>query len=506
MEQKKENKTKRAPVIVVMGHVDHGKSALLDYIRKTNVVGGEAGGITQHISAYEVEHKNKNGEVQKITFLDTPGHESFSKMRARGSKVADIAILVVSAEEGVKPQTLEAHKAIVDSGIPFIVAINKIDKPEANVERIKTNLLENEIYLEGMGGDIPWVPISAKTGEGVDDLLDMMLLVSDMAELTGDTLKTAEGIVIESHRDTQKGISTTLLIKDGCIKKGDFVRAGGSVSPVRIMEDFMGKSINEAQFSSPIHIIGFDTVPQAGETFEVFSSKKEAEQAALAYVSHQTESTPEQQTQDIPDSENEVISIPIALRADVMGSIEAIEHEIAKISHERIEIKIVQKNVGNVSEGDVKLALGSPGMLIIGFNVGVDNGAKDLAMRNNITIHLFDIIYKLAEWLEEEIKSKVPEIDVEESTGNATILKIFSKNKDKQVVGGKVNSGSIKIGNTVNIIRRDNHIGTGVITNLQQQKVSCKEVEEGNEFGAQIDSRTELANNDVIESFIIVKK
>ncbi|MFC1731320.1 translation initiation factor IF-2 [candidate division KSB1 bacterium] len=505
MEQKKENKTKRAPVIVVMGHVDHGKSALLDYIRKTNVVEGEAGGITQHISAYEVEHKDKNGEIQKITFLDTPGHESFSKMRARGSKVADIAILVVSAEEGVKPQTLEAYKAIKNSDIPFIVAINKIDKPEANVEKIKANLLENEIYLEGMGGEIPWVPISAKRGDGIDELLDMMLLVSDMAELTGDTNKTAEGIVIESHRDTQKGISATLLIKDGSIKKGDFVRAGESVSPVRIMEDFTGKNINNAQFSSPINIIGFNSVPRSGETFEVFSSKKDAEQAALEYKSN-TENEPEQTIETDMDTKHEMTSISIILRADVLGSIEAIEHEIGKISQERAQIKIVQKNVGNISEGDIKLALGRENTLVVGFNVKTDNAARDLATRNEVEIHSFDIIYKLAEWLEREVKSQTPEIDVEETTGSATLLKIFSKNKDKQVVGGRVDSGSIKVGSTVNISRRDNNIGTGVIINLQQHKADAKEIIEGNEFGTQIDSRIELAPKDVIESFIIVKK
>lgn len=503
MEQNTENKTKRPPVIVVMGHVDHGKSALLDYIRKTNVVEEEAGGITQHISAYEVEHKDKSGIVQKITFLDTPGHESFSKMRARGSKVADIAILVVSAEEGVKPQTLEAYKAIIDSNIPFIVAINKIDKPEANIEKTKANLLENEIYLEGMGGDIPWVPISAKRGDGIDELLDMMLLVSDMTELTGDLSKPAEGIVIESHRDTQRGISTTLLIKDGAIKKGDFVRAGESVSPVRIMEDFTGKSIDEAQFSSPIHIIGFNSVPQSGETFKVFSSKKDAEQAALAYTSQTSDVIKDEV---IVDTDQEITQIPIVLRADVSGSIEAIEHEIEKIPHERVEVKIIQKNVGNVSEGDIKLTLGRPRTLIIGFNVGCDTAARDLAIRNDITIHSFDIIYKLAEWLEEEIKNQTPEISVEEATGNATLLKIFSKNKDKQVVGGRVDSGSIKVGSVVNISRQGNNIGTGTITNLQQQKSDSKEVTEGNEFGAQIDSRIELAPRDMIESFIIVKK
>ena len=505
MEQKKENKTKRAPVIVVMGHVDHGKSALLDYIRKTNVVEGEAGGITQHISAYEVEHKDKEGDIRKITFLDTPGHGSFSKMRARGSKVADIAILVISAEEGVKPQTLEAYKAILDSDIPFIVAINKIDKPAANIERTKTNLLENEIYLEGLGGDIPWVPISAKSGEGMDDLLDMMLLVSDMTELSGDASQPARGIVIESHRDTQKGISATLLIKDGSIKKGDFVRAGESVSPVRIMEDFAGKNINEAKFSSPIHIIGFDSVPQVGESFEVYESKKSAEQDALEHKP-EIANVPESTEQDDVDTEKEVLTIPIILRADVLGSLEAVEQEINKVSHERVEIKVIQKNVGDVSERDIKLAQSCSNALIIAFNVGCDSGAKDLATRSDIEIHSFDIIYKLTEWLEEEVKNQAPEVDVEESTGSATILKIFSKNKDKQVVGGRVDSGSIKVGNIVNVTRRDNRIGTGVVVGLQQQKTGVKEVEEGNEFGAQIDSRVELAQKDTIDSFIIVKK
>jgi len=496
-----------------MGHVDHGKSALLDYIRKTNVVASEAGGITQHIRAYEVEHTSKEGLVQKITFLDTPGHESFSKMRARGSRVADIAVLVVSAEEGVKTQTLEAYNAIIKSEIPVIVAINKIDKPEANVDRTKTNLLEKEIYLEGVGGDIPWVAISAKTGEGIDDLLDMMFLVADLAELTGDTSKPAEGVVIESHLDTKKGISASLLIKDGSIKKGDFVQAGESVAPVRIMEDFRGEGINEAQFSSPIYIIGFNMVPQAGEPFKVHSSKKEAEAAAFAYKAQYKKDAEKKdgakttiEIKPIAEDEDTVKTVPLILRADVVGSLEAIEHEIDKIHHERVVIKIVQKNVGAVSEGDIKLAQSNAETLIIGFNVSVDSRAKDLATRSNIEVHSFDIIYKLAEWLEEEIKKRAPKIEVEEITGSATLLKIFSKHKDKQVVGGVVDSGSIKTGTTVNISRRGNQVGIGIITSLQQQKIASKEVEEGGQFGAQIDTRIELAPQDTIESFIIVKK
>ncbi len=496
-------KEKRAPVVVVMGHVDHGKSALLDYIRKTNVVEKEAGGITQHISAYEVEHQGKDG-VQRITFLDTPGHESFKAMRSRGSKVADIAILVVSAEEGVKTQTLEAFRAIQESGIPTVVAINKIDRPEANVERTKTNLLENEIYLEGMGGDIPFVPISAKTGEGVDDLLDMILLVADISELTGDTNEAAQGVVIEAHRDTKKGISATLLIKNGSLKKGMFVQAGGSVAPVRIMEDFTGKAINEATFSSPIRIVGFDSVPHAGDHFTVYSTKKEAEAEAAA---HQAPEVSTQAPHTVSEEEDaDTIQVPIILRADVLGSLEAIEHEIGKIHHDRVDIKIVQKNVGDISEGDIKTAQGSPHSLVIGFNVGIDSAARDLAQRNDIEPHIFDIIYKLTEWLEEKVQSEAPKVETEEVTGSATILKVFSKTKNKQVVGGRVDSGVLKVGTTVHISRRGNRIGTGTILTLQQQKAESKTVEEGNEFGTQIDSRIELAPKDIVESFILVKK
>ncbi|HJL55587.1 MAG TPA: GTP-binding protein, partial [Candidatus Paceibacterota bacterium] len=267
--EKTDKKIVRPPVIVVMGHIDHGKSALLDYIRKTNIVESEHGGITQHLSAYEVTHKER-----KITFLDTPGHEAFKKMRFRGAEVADIAVLVVSAEEGVKAQTLEALKSIRENKIPFIVAINKIDKPSADVEKTKQNILENEIYLEGLGGNVPFTPISAKTGEGIPELLDMMLLVADLEELSGNSEGQASGIVIESHLDQKKGISTTLIIKDGILKIGSFIVAGDALSPVRIMEDFHGEQIKEAVFSSPVKVVGFSKIPVVGSSFETFKSKK----------------------------------------------------------------------------------------------------------------------------------------------------------------------------------------------------------------------------------------
>ena len=490
--EKNEKRIQRPPVIVVMGHIDHGKSALLDYIRKTNVVEGEHGGITQHISAYELTHKDK-----KITFLDTPGHEAFKKMRSRGAEVADIAILVVSAEEGVKAQTLEALKCIRESNTPFIVAINKIDKPAANVEKIKNNLTENEIYLEGMGGDVPFVPVSAKTGEGIPELLDMMLLVADLEELTGETDKNAEGIVIESNLDQKKGISASLVIKNGTLKSGMFVVAGDSMSPVRIMEDFKGLPIKEASFSSPIKIVGFSKVPQVGAQFVSFDKKKDVEKS-INEIAKETKSI------DVQDS-SDLVEIPIILVADALGTLDAIEHELEKLKNDKTKIRIIKKGVGCVTEDDVKTANGKEGALIIGFNTKVDTQAQNLANRLDIEIRTFEIIYKINEWLEQIVTARTPKVEVEEKTGEAKILKIFSKTKDKQVLGGKVLDGEIALSGTVNILRRDEKIGKGIITNLQQNKANVKEVSEG-EFGAQIQAKTEIAEGDTIEGFILKTK
>src|SRR5690606_21601078 len=257
--------------------IDHGKSTLLDFIRKANVVAGEAGGITQHLSAYVATHTTKEGAAEQITYLDTPGHEAFQKMRLRGADVADVAILVVSAEDGVKPQTMEALASIQTAGIPYIVAINKIDKPGADIPRTQASLIENEIYIEGMGGDIPWAAISAKAGTGIDDLLDLVILTADLAELTGDTNATAEGVVIEGDLDGKRGTTATLIVKNGTLQSGLFVVAGKAFAPVRIMEDFSGKSIKEAGLSEPVGIVGFSDIPEVGVPFTTVSTKKEAE-------------------------------------------------------------------------------------------------------------------------------------------------------------------------------------------------------------------------------------
>ena len=502
----------RPPIVVIMGHIDHGKSSLLDYIRKSNIVAGEAGGITQHISAYEVEHKGKDSlSANRITFLDTPGHEAFSKMRARGANVADIAVLVVSAEDGVKEQTKEALRSIKEAGIPYIVAINKIDKPNANIERTKQNLAENEIYLEGFGGDVPFVPISAKLGTGVSDLLDMMLLVAEMENLAGDTTLPAEGIVVESHIDTKRGTTATLIITNGTLKKGSFIVAEESMTPVRAIENFIGKQVPEATFSSPIQITGFDNLPAVGTTFRAYATKKEAEKAQQIILRPRRESAdsearlkvkPVVATRTIKLADDALI-VPVILKSDVAGTLEALEKEICKIERERVQVKVVAMGVGTIGENDAKLATGSSNAIILGFHTKVERGTQDIAERFGVTIKTFDIIYELSAWLAEELDRRTPKVLGEEIVGTAKTLKTFSIAKHKQVIGGKVLSGILEVGAQVKIMRREAEIGRGKIDGLQQQKLASKKVEEGNECGMMIEAKIEIAPGDILEAFVM---
>jgi translation initiation factor IF-2 len=485
----------RPPVICIMGHIDHGKSTLLDYIRKTNIVDKEAGGITQKISAYEVIHKGK-----KITFLDTPGHESFAKIRQRGASAADIAVLVVSAEDGVKKQTIEAYKCIQESDTPMIVAINKIDKPGADIEKTKANLAENEIYLEGFGGSVPFVPISAKLGQGVDELLDLMLLVAEMNELTGDKSKNAEGVVIEANMDKKKGILATMIIKDGTIKSGMFVACGKALAPTRIMEDFMGKKITETTFSSPIRIIGFDTLPKVGNKFVTFTDKEEA----LNYVAQYNELIIKKEI--VEETEENTGTINVLIKADVTGSVEGIEHELQKIHTDRMKVKIVGFGVGDITDNDINKLAGKADSLVLGFNVKVDPKALASAEKSGIQIKTFDIIYKLTEWLVEMAESRTPKISVEEMTGRAKVLKFFSSTKDKNVIGARVEEGEIRVGDEIKIMRQETEVGRGKIRELQQMKEKTSEVRSGVEFGCQLQSTIPPAPGDKLEAFRIIQK
>ncbi len=485
----------RHPVAVVMGHIDHGKSTLLDHIRKTNIVAKEAGGITQHLSAYVVEHKMKDsGEMRRITFLDTPGHAAFQKMRLRGADVADIAILVVSAEEGVKPQTLEALTSIKTANIPYIVAINKIDRPGANVERTKASLIENEIYLEGLGGDIPYVPISAKTGENVEELLEVLLLAAELAELKGDEHAPASGLVIEAELEPKRGTSATMIIKNGTLKSGSFVVCGSTWAPVRIMENFAGKTIKEAGLSEPVRIVGWSGTPQVGEPFVTVLSKRDAE--AMIEAAQTEKTATGLAVTDLP-------RIPICIKADVLGTIDAIEHEIAKFTSDRVSIEILNKGVGTITEGDVKNIGATKGAIIVGFNVSVERAATDLAERLGVEIQTFDIIYKLAEWLEGAIVTRTPKLETEEKTGEAKILKHFSTQKTTHVLGARLLEGTLAVGQHVKVFRRDLELGRGTIKNLQQQKADVKEIRDG-EFGMQLETKVEVAPGDTFAAFKIV--
>ncbi len=497
-EIKKEIKN-RPPIVVIMGHIDHGKSTLLDYIRKTNIVDQEAGGITQHISAYEVIHRDEKNEEKKITFLDTPGHAAFSKMRERGANIADIAILIVSAEDGVKPQTIEAWKTISENNVPCIVAINKIDKEGANVEKTKTELAENEIYLENYGGTIPFVEISAKKGTGIDNLLSLILILAEMENFTGIVNENASGLVIETNLDPKRGISATLIIKNGTLKKGMTLVVEDSFCCNRIMENFLGKSINEATFSSPIKLVGFNKVPSIGAEFKSFLNKKEAEE----YIKNNNITTI---CEKINEKENDKKIIPIVLKADVWGSIEAIEKEIEKITNENAEFKIIQKGVGLISETDIKIISSCDNVIVIGFNVKVDKNANELAENRGIKISLFQIIYKMTEWLQEEMEKRRPKIESTEIIGKAKILKSFSKTKERQVLGAKVIEGKISLNGPIKIIRREFEIGRGKIINLEKNKNKTSEVEENSEFGMMLESKVEIVAGDLIESFAIIQK
>ncbi|MDO8620560.1 MAG: GTP-binding protein, partial [bacterium] len=449
--------TPRPPVVAVMGHIDHGKSTRLDYSRKTNVTEGEAGGITQHLGAYEVVHTTKDGKTNRITFLDTPGHEAFKGIRSRGANVADIGILIVSAEEGVKPQTIEALGSIKKAGIPYIVALTKIDKPEANIERTKQSLAEHEIYVEGYGGDIPFTAISSKTGAGVGDLLDLILLVAELHDIHSEAGAPTRAIVIESDVDKQKGISATLIIKEGMIEKGGFLVAENAFTQTRRLENFLGEPIEKGESGQPVRIVGWSAVPPVGALCTVVKSKREAEELVLVEEGKKKQRPTNTATTLLV----ETATLPLVIKADTGGSLEAIEAEIQKQATEKVTIRIVSKGIGSISESDLKSASGSGNPAIVGFNVGIDPPARSIIERGGVAVETFDIIYKLGEWVAGLVKTRTPKVTVVTVKATVKVLKIFTTEKDRQVIGGKVTDGAIETGDEFNILRRSAPIGKG---------------------------------------------
>ena len=493
----------RPPIVVVMGHIDHGKTKILDWYRQTKVVEQESGGITQHIGAYEVEHHGK-----KITFIDTPGHEAFSKMRSRGANVADIAVLVVAADEGIKPQTKEAIDIIQKNNLTFVVAINKTDKPEANIDRVRQQLAEENILVESYGGKVPSVQISAKTGENMDELLEVLLLLAELENLTAQPQKPAEGVVIEAHLDPKRGITSTLLIRDGGLALGSILVIGNSVENVKIFEDFLARPIERAGPSSPVRIIGLAQTPLVGDTFRAFGSRIESEEFAKTVIREDKKPRPKLVK---TGEEGGKPIFNLIIKADVLGSKEVLEESLKKIESATIGLNILKSEVGNINETDIKLAMATKLVTIIGFKVKVDSSAREIADRNNIRIVTGDVIYKVLDEVKEKMQEMIPPSINRIDLGKIKILKVFSakggatsggkKGGNKQVVGGRVEDGIVRKGARIDIKRFREVVGVGTILELQRGKQAAEEVAKGSELGILADSKTPIEEGDVLEIY-----
>lgn len=487
----------RPPVITVMGHVDHGKTSLLDKIREANVVAGESGGITQHIGAYKVSIKTKEGKKRAITFLDTPGHEAFTAMRAHGAKITDIAVLVVAADDGVKPQTKEAIDHAKSAGVPIIIAINKIDKSTADPQRVKKELADYGLSTEDWGGSTPYVEVSAKEGKGVDELLDLILVVADLGGIKANFAGHAQGVVIESQKDPQIGPRATILVQKGILKTGMPVIVGKVYGKIRRMKDDTGKIITEASPSDPVTIIGLSDVPGFGENLIQVESEKEAKK--LVEATDQKNAQKVLGISEVAQSvrEGKLKELNIVLKCDVDGSISAIRDSLSAISSEDVKVKIIRAAVGDITETDVMMAQAS-GALIIGFRVNTSPAAKKIAAQQKIKISNYDVIYQLIDDVYAAASGLLePEI-VETEVGKLKVLAVFAKTKTKQVIGGKVSDGVIEKGLDVAIYRESEKIGSGKLVNLQQNKKNVSSVEEGFECGLEIETNVSIEEGDKV--------
>ncbi len=493
----------RAPVVTVMGHVDHGKTSLLDYIRRAKVASGEAGGITQHIGAYHVETPRG-----MISFLDTPGHEAFTAMRARGATATDIVILVVAADDGVMPQTKEAIKHAKAAGVPIVVAINKIDKPDANMDRVKGELVTEEVIPEEFGGESPFVGVSARTGEGVDALLEQVLLQAEVLELRAPVNAMAKGLVIEARLDKGKGPVSTILVQSGTLKTGDVVLAGSTFGRVRAMLDENGKAIKSAGPSIPVEIQGLTEVPQAGDEFMVMADEKRAREIATyragkfrhTKLAKQQASKLENMFTDM--TAGEVKLLPIIIKADVQGSQEALAQSVLKLSTDEVKIQIVYSGVGGVSESDVNLAIASKAV-IIGFNTRADAGARKTAENNGVDIRYYDIIYAAVDDLKAALSGMLTPDKVEEVIGTAEIRQVFRASKVGAIAGCMVTSGLVKRVAKLRLLRNNVVIFTGELESLKRFKDDAKEVREGFDCGLNIKGYNDIQEGDFLEFFEI---
>ena len=503
-EDKAEDLAPRAPVVVVMGHVDHGKTSLLDYIRHANVASGEAGGITQHIGAYQVEVGGK-----PVTFLDTPGHEAFTAMRARGAMVTDVAILVVAADDGIMPQTVESINHAKAAEIPIIVAINKMDKPEANPDRIKQQLTEYELVPEEWGGETIICPISAKTGMGIDNLLDMVVLTAEMRELKANPNRSARGAVIEARLDKGRGPVATLLVQNGTLKQGDVIIAGTAVGRVRAMTDARGKKLTEAGPSVPVEIIGMSEVPGAGDEFHAVADERMARELAEQRKQDQKNALagPAVQKVSLEDlfsqiKQGEIKNLNIIVKADVQGSAEAVKASLEKLSNEEVRVRVIHCAVGAISESDVMLAATS-GAIIVGFNVRPDANAKDTAARNNVDMRMYRVIYDAINEVEAAMKGMLAPRFKEVELGTAEVRNVFRITGVGMVAGCYVTDGKMQRGAQMRLLRDNIVIYDGAIASLQRFKDSVKEVAQGYECGITFEKFQDIKEGDIVEAFLM---
>ena len=505
-EEAEENLVERPPVICVMGHVDHGKTSLLDAIRKTNVTDKEAGGITQHIGAYTV---SING--RKITFLDTPGHEAFTAMRMRGANATDIAVLVVAADDGVMPQTVEAINHAKAAGIEIVVAVNKIDKPAANVERVKQELTEHELIPVDWGGTTEFVPVSAKSGDGIENLLETILLTADILELKANPDRKARGLVIEAELDKGRGPVATVLVQKGRLQVGDFISAGSSHGKVRAMIDDKGRRVKEDLPSTPVEILGLSDVPSAGEVFIAHDSDKSAKNYAETYLAQNKEKMLEEtkSRMSLDDlfsqiKEGNLKELNLIVKADVQGSVEAVKQSLMKLSNEEVVVKCIHGGVGAINESDVSLASAS-NAIIIGFNVRPDPTAKATAERERVDVRLYKVIYQAIEDIEAAMKGMLDPIFEEKVIGHAEVRQIFKASAVGNIAGSYVLDGVFQRGCKIRITREGEQIYEGGLASLKRFKDDVKEVKSGFECGLVFEGFDQMQELDIVEAYIMVE-
>ena len=497
--------TPRAPVITILGHVDHGKTSLLDVIRHSDVAAGEAGGITQHIGAYQVVHKGR-----AITFLDTPGHAAFTAMRARGAQGADIVVLVIAADDGVMPQTREAIAHAQAARVPIIVALNKVDKANANPERVKTQLGDIGLVPDEWGGQTIVVPVSAKEKTGIDDLLEAILLVADNSDIRANIKGKVIGTVIEAELDRSKGVIATLLVQNGTLRTGDTVVAGLSHGKLKAVFDFRGKPTQKAGPSVPVSVMGLNDVPLAGDVFEVVPSEKEARQMVMEKTEAAQNAAASPRKASLEElfanfQAGETKSLNLIIKADVQGSLEPIIHELTELSQGEIQVNTLHSGTGNIGENDIMLASASQA-IVIGFNVQADVAARRLAEKEGVSIRLYEIIYRLTEDIEKALKGMLAPEYAEKVIGKAEVLQVFPISKIGKIAGCRVREGEIRRNAKIHIYREEDLVYEGEIASLKHEKDDVREVRQGLECGINFKNFSDIEVGDIIECYSLEKK